>query len=81
MHVLPHDYHYLLKQHKTDFEPGMFENLLKAIIAADLNCADKAEDEDSLFEMILDEVLPEDADEAFEGKVMLLLDDYFEARE
>ncbi|MGI6696722.1 MAG: hypothetical protein ACOX6O_10895 [Christensenellales bacterium] len=81
MHMLPPAYHHMLKKHKAGFAPGIYESLIDAIIEADSKNADMVDDEDSLFEQILDDVLPEGADEALEGRVMMLLDDYFEIRE
>lgn len=73
------DLHRLLSRHAGGFTPEVFGDLIEGIIASHQKHAPQTEDdEDVLFELILDDILPEGADDALEGKVMLLLDDYFE---
>ncbi len=65
-----------LSKYAAGFDPAAFDALVQGIIEAEARHSQE-EDEDDLFELILDDILPDDADEAMEGRVMLLLDAYF----
>ncbi len=67
-----------LRRHAARFGPAAFEELLLAIAASDARHSATTDDEDDLFELVLEDVLPQDASEEMEGSIMLLLDDYFD---
>ncbi len=70
-------------RHAAGFTAEAFEKLLSDIEASFLrhSAAAHHEDEDDLFELILEDVLPPGADDALEGRIMLLLDDWFEEKQ
>lgn len=70
-------------RHAAGFTAEAFEKLLSDIEASFLRhrAAAPHGDEDDLFELILEDVLPPGADDALEGRIMLLLDDWFEEKQ
>lgn len=65
-----------LRRQAAGFEAREFEAYLSAIEASYARRSRQpgASDEDDLFEWMLEDVLPDGADEELEGRVMLLLD-------
>lgn len=70
-----------LRRHAAGFTPEAFDKLLRAIAASETRHSEEAEDEDDLFELVLADILPAEADEDLEGRIMLLLDAYFDLKD